>query len=119
MECWNRHSAADLDANDAIGSALVDEMRALAVTAGMIFASALNAAGEPDWCEYDRNYPMERRGIGCVEACVHWRATSGIEVSEPDCGPKRYASYTFEDAEHQGEKLVCIVASRCVKSGGR
>ena len=94
-------------------------MRALAVIAGLIFASALNAAGEPNWCEYERNYPMERRGIGCIEACVHWRAASGIEVSEPDCGPKRYASYTFEDTEHQGEKLVCIVASRCVKTGGR
>ena len=94
-------------------------MRALVVIAALLFAAALRAAGEPDWCEYERNYPMERRGIGCIEGCVQWRAAAGIEVSEPSCGPQRYASYTFEDAEHQGEKIVCIVASRCEKSGGR
>lgn len=94
-------------------------MRAVIVLSSMLFTSGLLATGEPDWCELARNYPMERRGIGCIESCVQWRAATGVAVSEPDCGPQKYASYVFEDVEHQGEKLVCIVGARCVKSGGR
>lgn len=94
-------------------------MRSVVVFSSLLFASGLYAAGEPDWCEFTRNYPMERRGIGCIEACVEWRMASGIQVSEPDCGPQKYASYIFRDVDYQEEKLVCIVGASCVKSGGR
>ena len=94
-------------------------MKLIIVFSSLLFSSWLYAAGEPDWCEVEKNYPMERRGIGCLESCDQWRATAGVEVSEPYCVPEKYASYTFKDVEHQGEKLVCIISVKCVSSGGR
>ncbi len=94
-------------------------MKSLLMFSIMLFASGLYAAGEPDWCEVDKNYPMERRGIGCIESCDHWRETAGVEISEPYCVPEKYASYTFKDVDHQGEKLVCVFSVKCVSSGGR
>jgi hypothetical protein len=93
-------------------------MKPLIVLAIALFSMGLYAAGEPDWCEVEKNYPMERRGIACLESCVQWRSADDVDVSEPNCGPEKYASYTFKDVEYQGEKLVCIVSVKCVSSGG-
>jgi hypothetical protein len=93
-------------------------MKKFMVIFSLLFTSGLYAAGEPDWCEVEKNYPMERRGIGCLEACKQWREVAGVEASEPYCVPEKYAYYTFQDIENQGEKLVCIVNVRCVSSGG-
>ena len=84
----------------------------------LLFATALYAAGEPDWCEVEKNYPMERRGIGCLEACGKWREVAGIEITEPFCVPEKYVYSTFENVEHEGEELVCIVKVECVSTGG-
>ena len=94
-------------------------MKLFAIIAGLSFASALLAAGEPEWCEVEKNYPMERRGIGCLEACTMWRQADGLEVSEPRCPPENYQYYSFEDVQYQGKEIVCIVKVECVKSGGR
>lgn len=93
-------------------------MRLLTIFSGMLFATGLYAAGEPDWCEVEKNYPMERRGLGCLESCDQWRKAAGIGYSEPNCTAEWYAYYTFEDVDHQGEKLVCIVNVKCVSGGG-
>ena len=93
-------------------------MKSLVMLSSLLLATGLCAAGEPDWCEVEKNYPMERRGIGCLEACGKWREAAGVEVVEPYCIPEKYASYTFKDVEYQGEKLVCIVSVKCVSSGG-
>lgn len=92
-------------------------MKALVAASGLLFASWLHAAGEPDWCEVEKNYPMERRGLGCLAACTEWREAAGIDVTQPYCAPAKYAYSTFMDVEHQGETLVCIVAMRCVSIG--
>lgn len=92
-------------------------MRILTIVAGTLFASALYADGEPEWCELEKNDPMERRGIGCLEACTMWREAEGLDVVEPNCPPENYQYYTFEDAEYQGKELVCIVNVECVTSG--
>ncbi len=94
-------------------------MRSFIVFLSLFFASGLYAAGEPDWCEFDKNYPTERRGISCIKSCDLWRAAADVEVSEPDCGSYKHASYSFQNVEYQGEKIVCIVSVRCVKTGGR
>jgi hypothetical protein len=94
-------------------------MKSLVMLSGLLLATGLYAAGEPDWCEVAKNYPMERRGIGCLEACGKWREAAGVEVVEPYCVPEKYASYAFENVDHQGEKLVCVVVVECVSSGGR
>lgn len=94
-------------------------MKSLIVFSSLLFASGLYADGEPDWCEVEKNYPMERRGIGCLESCNHWREVAGVEVSEPYCVPEKYAYHTFKDVDHQGEKLVCVVDVKCVSSGGK
>jgi len=93
-------------------------MKTLIAFSSLLFASALFADGEPDWCEVEKNYPMERRGIGCIASCNQWREVAKVETTEPYCVPEKYAYYTFKDVEHQGEKLVCIVDVKCVSSGG-
>ena len=94
-------------------------MKSLIMFSSLLFASGLYAAGEPDWCEFEKNYPMERRGIGCIKSCDHWREAVGVEISRPNCVGGKYASYTFKDVDHQGEKLVCIIGVKCVRTGGR
>ncbi len=94
-------------------------MKSLMLFSSLLFASGLYAAGEPDWCEVDQNYPMERRGLGCLESCNHWREAAEVKVSVPYCVPEKYENYTFKDVEYEGEKLVCIVDVKCVSSGGR
>lgn len=94
-------------------------MKLLMIFSSLLIASGLYAAGEPDWCEFEQNYPMERRGIGCIESCGRWRESAGIEISELYCFANNHAYYTFEDVDHQGEKLVCIIGVKCVSSGGR
>lgn len=92
-------------------------MKLLTIIVGLSFASALLAAGEPEWCDAEKNSPMERRGLGCLESCTKWRESRGLEVSEPDCPPENYQYYTFEDADYGGKNLVCIVKVECVSSG--
>jgi len=93
-------------------------MKPLLVFSSLLFASGLYAAGEPDWCEVEKNYPMERRGIGCIESCNKWREAAGIKISEPYCVPEKYVYSTFKDVEYEGEKFVCIVDVECISSGG-
>ena len=92
-------------------------MKPLVLASGLLFASLSYAAGEPDWCDVEKNYPMERRGLGCIEACTEWREAEGIVVVEPSCPPAQYAYSTFRDVEHQGEEVVCVVKIRCVSVG--
>ena len=94
-------------------------MKSLMFFLTLLFASALYATGEPDWCEVDQNYPMERRGLGCIESCNRWRESADVKVSVAYCVPEKYEYYTFKDVEYEGEKLVCIVDVECVSSGGR
>lgn len=93
-------------------------MRALTILAGLIFASGLSVAEEPEWCEVEKNYPMERRGIGCIELCDQWRKSAGVDISEPICRAEWYAYYTFEDVDFEDEELVCVVSVKCVDGGG-
>ena len=95
------------------------QMKSLMFFLTLLFASGLYAAGEPDWCEVDQNYPMERRGLGCIESCNHWRTAAEVKVSVAYCVPEKYEYYTFRDVEYEGETLVCIVDVECVSSGGR
>ena len=94
------------------------QMRSLILFSILLFASVLYADGEPDWCEVDQNYPMERRGLGCIESCNHWREAAEVKVTVPYCVPEKYEYYTFKDVEYEGEELICVVDVECVSSGG-